>query len=66
MRIKTVTLALVTLAAATLPGGPVGGLTVVSFHNSHAVYALTWYGLALMVAVGLGMVARREWRLRRG
>lgn len=53
-------------AAATLPGGPVGGLTVVSFHNSHAVYALTWYGLALMVAVGLGMVARREWRLRRG
>jgi surfeit locus 1 family protein len=52
-------------AAATAEGGPVGGLTVVSFHNSHAVYALTWYGLALMVAVGLGMVGRREWRLRR-
>lgn len=32
------------------PGGwPVGGLTVVSFHNSHLVYAVTWFGLALMV-----------------
>ncbi len=31
------------------PGGlPVGGMTVVSFRNSHAVYALTWYTLALM------------------
>jgi len=29
---------------------PVGGLTVVRFHNNHLVYALTWYGLALMVA----------------
>ena len=44
--------------------GPVGGLTVVSFPNSHLVYALTWYGLALMVAGGLGMVGRREWQLR--
>ncbi|RVB98891.1 SURF1 family protein, partial [Mesorhizobium sp. M7A.F.Ca.AU.002.06.1.1] len=41
------------------PGGwPVGGLTVVSFHNNHLVYALTWFGLALMV---LGAVA---WLLR--
>lgn len=53
-------------ASASAENGPVGGLTVVSFHNSHAVYALTWYGLALMVAGGLGMVGRREWRLRRG
>ncbi len=30
--------------------GPVGGLTVVTFHNSHLVYAITWYTLALMVA----------------
>jgi surfeit locus 1 family protein len=29
---------------------PVGGLTVVTFHNSHLVYAVTWYTLALMVA----------------
>ncbi|MDM4771842.1 SURF1 family protein [Solimonas sp. SE-A11] len=52
-------------AATTVENGPVGGLTVVSFHNNHLVYALTWYGLALMVAGGLGMVGRREWRLRR-
>jgi surfeit locus 1 family protein len=29
---------------------PVGGLTVVAFHNNHLVYALTWYALALMSA----------------
>lgn len=29
---------------------PVAGLTVISFPNNHLVYALTWYGLALMVA----------------
>lgn len=32
---------------------PRPGLTVVRFSNSHLVYALTWYGLALMV-VGAG------------
>jgi len=32
------------------PDQPVGGLTVVSFHNSHLMYALTWYALGLMVA----------------
>jgi surfeit locus 1 family protein len=31
---------------------PVGGLTVISFHNNHAVYALTWFALALMSAWG--------------
>ncbi|MEO7495497.1 MAG: SURF1 family protein [Massilia sp.] len=30
--------------------GPIGGLTVISFHNNHLVYALTWYALAAMVA----------------
>jgi surfeit locus 1 family protein len=31
------------------PGGlPVGGLTEITFHNSHLVYAITWYGLAVM------------------
>ena len=29
---------------------PVDGLTVIRFHNSHLVYAFTWYALALMVA----------------
>ncbi|MDB5974880.1 MAG: hypothetical protein JWR07_1640 [Nevskia sp.] len=47
------------------PGGwPVGGLTVIHFHNSHLVYAITWYGLALLVAGGMAIVARYEWRLR--
>lgn len=44
---------------------PQAGLTVVSFKNTHLVYALTWYGLALMVAVAAGFVWRDELRLRR-
>ena len=48
------------------PGGwPVGGLTVVRFHNSHLAYAITWYALALMVAGAAAIVGRHEWRLRR-
>jgi len=31
------------------PDRPIGGLTVVKFPNSHLVYAVTWYALALMV-----------------
>jgi len=44
---------------------PVGGLTVLSFANNHLVYALTWYGLALMVAGAMAYVGREEIRLRR-
>lgn len=39
-------------------GWPRGGMTVVRFRNSHLVYALTWFGLAVLVA---GMA----WRVRR-
>ncbi|MGO4377039.1 SURF1 family protein [Pseudoduganella sp. RAF19] len=39
---------------------PIGGLTVVSFHNNHLVYALTWYVLALMVAWACYWIVRRE------
>nr|WP_233212707.1 SURF1 family protein [Collimonas sp. PA-H2] len=39
---------------------PVAGLTVISFHNSHLVYALTWYALALMVAGACYWVVREE------
>ncbi|MFS4436578.1 SURF1 family protein [Paracoccaceae bacterium GXU_MW_L88] len=47
------------------PGGyPVGGLTVIQFRNAHLVYALTWFGLAIMVAVGLSILIRHERRLR--
>lgn len=39
-------------------GWPRGGLTVVRFRNSHLVYALTWFGLAALVAI-------MAWRVRR-
>lgn len=45
-------------ASAPTSGWPRGGLTVVRFHNSHLVYALTWFGLALLVAI-------MAWRVRR-
>nr|WP_238858290.1 SURF1 family protein [Faunimonas pinastri] len=49
------------------PGGyPVGGLTVIAFHNSHLVYVFTWYALALMVVGAAFYVVRDERRLRRG
>ena len=41
------------------PDRPVGGLTVVTFPNSHLVYAITWYALALMVAGAWWWVSRR-------
>ena len=45
--------------AAANPGAyPVGGLTVVSFPNSHLVYALTWFALAGLSAVGAVMLLR--------
>jgi surfeit locus 1 family protein len=44
---------------------PVGGLTVISFHNNHLVYAVTWYGLALMVAGACLWVVRDERRRTR-
>jgi surfeit locus 1 family protein len=40
------------------PDQPAGGLTVVNFPNSHLVYAITWYALALMVAGAAWWVAR--------
>ncbi len=45
--------------AAPAPGAyPVGGLTVVRFSDNHLVYALTWFGLALLSAY----FAWRLWR----
>ena len=32
-------------------GRPVGGLTVVSFPNNHLIYAVTWFSLAIMLAI---------------
>ena len=45
-------------------GWPKGGLTVVSFPNSHLVYALTWFGMALLTLVGYGIVVREVRRRR--
>lgn len=45
------------------PGGyPVGGLTVVSFRNTHLVYALTWFALAGLAAFGTWLFWRGERR----
>lgn len=53
-------------ASATQGGAaPIGGLTVVRFNNNHLQYALTWFGLALMVAGGAVLVLRQEWRWRK-
>lgn len=44
---------------------PRPGMTVIAFRNTHLVYALTWYGLALMVVAASWFVARYERRLGR-
>ncbi len=56
---------------ASVPGSadrnaaqPIGGMTVVSFHNNHLVYAITWYVLALMLAAACWHV-RQEMRADR-
>jgi surfeit locus 1 family protein len=41
---------------------PVAGLTVIKFNNSHLVYAITWYGLALCVVLAGFIVVREERR----
>ena len=46
-------------ATANVGGWPRGGLTVVRFHNSHLVYAMTWFALAGMV-VGWGVWSNFE------
>jgi len=43
-------------------GWPRGGLTVVQFRNSHLVYALTWYAMAILFAAGLAYVLWRPSR----
>ena len=41
---------------------PQAGLTQIRFTNNHLVYALTWYGLALMVAGAAWLVLRYQRR----
>lgn len=49
-------------ATANTGGLPVGGLTVIKFPNSHLVYAITWYAMAVLLAGGMIFVVRRERR----
>ncbi len=46
--------------APNLGGLPIGGMTRVNFRNAHLVYALTWYGLALLLAAMTTYVIYRE------
>jgi surfeit locus 1 family protein len=50
------------IAGASSSAAPVGGLTVIAFRNTHLVYAVTWYGLALLVAGAAWIVVREERR----
>jgi surfeit locus 1 family protein len=52
-------------APGAAPSWPAAGLTVIAFPNSHLVYAITWYGLALMVAGAAWFVWRDERRRRK-
>ncbi len=45
-------------ATANAGGYPVGGLTVIQFRNSHLVYALTWFSLAIMSFAAMVLVPR--------
>lgn len=45
-------------ATANDGGYPVGGLTVIQFRNSHLVYALTWFSLAIMSFAAMVLIPR--------
>jgi surfeit locus 1 family protein len=47
-------------AAAAATVVPTPGLTVIHFHNSHLVYAITWYTLALMTAIAIPLGMRKQ------
>ena len=52
-------------AAGATSALPVGGLTVIAFRNTHLTYAVTWYGLALLVMGAAWIVIREERRRAR-
>ena len=47
---------------STADAWPRAGMTVIQFTNTHAVYALTWFGMALMVVGAAVLVVRYEKR----
>ena len=48
-------------AAAAVDEYPRGGLTVITFRNTHLVYAITWFTLAVLGVVGVVLLLK-EWR----
>ncbi len=52
------------VAGTEPPRWPAAGLTIIDFHNNHLVYAITWFALALMVALAMAYVLREERRQR--
>lgn len=52
-------------AAADARAFPVGGLTVISFPNNHLIYAITWFGLAIMLLGWMAYAVRQERILRK-
>jgi surfeit locus 1 family protein len=52
-------------ASKGLEAWPRGGLTVLSFPNNHLVYAITWFGLAVVLLATIVVAwrgERRGWR----
>ncbi len=47
-------------AGKEVSDGPVAGLTVIRFQNSHVVYALTWFTLAALSLVGYRLIRRHR------
>ena len=48
------------LLSPTASDMPRSGMTTISFHNNHLVYALTWYSLAAMVVGAAWLVVRHD------
>lgn len=56
---------IVDAGAGVTPGGyPVGGVTVVEVTNNHLQYAVTWFGLAAVLAVMMVIFGVQWWRRR--
>lgn len=51
-------------ASQSIDAWPRGGLTVLSFNNNHAIYAITWFVLAAMVAAAAVYLLYSERQLR--
>ena len=53
-------------AFAGAPEWPAAGMTRIHFADSHLVYALTWFALALLAAFAAAYIVRTEFGRRRG